>query len=52
MQKRFQAQFTALDSRYKALRDPGAYPVGLSAELIKLQNETVHKVKLKELGES
>lgn len=52
VQKRFQKQFAALGSRYKAIRQPDAYPVTLSAELKALQKEVVREVKMKELGES
>lgn len=51
-QKRFQEQFTAMDDKYKAIREPDRYPVHLSAELETLQTQVVREVKIKELGES
>lgn len=51
-QKRFQEHFAALEDRYKAIREPDAYPVHLSSELKSLQSEVVHEVMIKKLGES
>jgi hypothetical protein len=41
-----------LDNAYKRLKVPNEYPVELSPELLKLQQEVVQEVREKELGES
>jgi nicotinate phosphoribosyltransferase len=52
IRKRFLEEFDALDEPYKVLKNPKTYPVELGPELRKLQDEVVHEVIEKELGES
>lgn len=52
IRERFHQEFASLDDRYKAIKDPQEYPVGLGPGLKKLQEEVVQKTKEKELGES
>ena len=49
---RFLKEFSTLDDRFKAVQNPPAYPVELSEALKRRQEEAVHAVKEKELGES
>lgn len=52
MRGRLADDLAALPEAHKALKDPRPYPVGLSAELKRLQSEIVQEVVEKELGES
>jgi nicotinate phosphoribosyltransferase len=52
VRSRFREEFEELGDRYKAITDPEQFPVELSEDLKKLQEEIVHVVKEKELGES
>jgi nicotinate phosphoribosyltransferase len=49
---RFREEFKLLDDGCKAITDPEPFPVGLSEGLRQLQEQVVHEVKDKELGES
>lgn len=49
---RFREEFEKLDDGCKAIADPEAFPVALSDGLRTLQEQVVHEVKEKELGES
>jgi len=49
---RFREEFEQLDDCHKAITNPKPFPVELSGGLQKLQEEVVHEVKEKELGES
>jgi hypothetical protein len=49
---RFQRDFAALDPACKALEHPSPYPVELGSGLMKLQDDVIHEVIEKELGES
>lgn len=50
--ERFKEEYDALDDCYKAIKNPKSFPVELNPSLEKLQEEVVHEVKEKELGES
>lgn len=52
IRQRLQNELNHLDDAYKRLKDPDEYPVELSPELRKLQEEVVQEVREKELGES
>ena len=45
----FQEEFSRLPARYKALRDPPAYPVSLSPGLLRLQEEAQRRVEQEEV---
>ena len=49
---RFREEFAMLGDEYKTLGLPGTYPVRLTDKLTKLQEKVVHKVRVRELGES
>jgi len=49
---RFREEFEQLDDCHKAITNPKPFPVELSGGLQNLQEEVVHEVKEKELGES
>ncbi len=49
---RFLGEFAFLDESHKSLADPALFPVDLGPELEKMQNQIVHEVIEKELGES
>jgi nicotinate phosphoribosyltransferase len=48
----FQTQFARLPEAHKALDDPAAFPVGLSAGLQELQSRVIRQIRRRELGES
>jgi nicotinate phosphoribosyltransferase len=50
--ERFRQAFAALDDSHKALKEPAEFPVGLSDELRRLQQEVVQETREKEQGES
>lgn len=53
IQKVFLDEFSRLDSKYKSLEKvEEEYPVYLSPELKKVQSRTMHRIRVKELGES
>jgi nicotinate phosphoribosyltransferase len=52
IKERFQKEFAMLDEAYKKLKDSSSFPVKLSPGLKKLQEQVVHEVREKELGES
>ncbi len=52
IRERFQKEFAMLDGRYKRLDNPAHLPIALSAGLRELQEQVIHQVKEKELGES
>ncbi len=52
IRERFAQEFAALADAHKRLKDPQTYPVEQSAELRRLQSETMQAVIEKELGES
>lgn len=52
IQDRFGAEFASLDKAYKRLENPVEYAVELGPELQALQEEVVHEIREKELGES
>ncbi len=52
IRERFQKEFNALDDDFKTLKNPKLFPVEISCGLEKLQNQVVHEVMEKELGES
>jgi nicotinate phosphoribosyltransferase len=52
IRKRFLEEFDALDGSHRSLEKPETYPVELGPELKRLQDEVVHEVIEKELGES
>lgn len=52
MRERFQKDFDAMDDELKELKKPKPYPVELGRGLVKLQDEVIHEVIEKELGES
>jgi nicotinate phosphoribosyltransferase len=52
IRKRFLEEFTMLDEKYKKLENSSQFPVKLSPGLKKLQQQVVHEVREKELGES
>jgi len=52
IRERFQQEFEHLDEKHKSLREPARVEVELGKELRKLQEEVIHEVKEKELGES
>jgi nicotinate phosphoribosyltransferase len=49
---RFETEFASLDKAYKRLENPVEYPVELAPDLQALQEEVVHEIREKELGES
>lgn len=49
---RFLNEFSTLEDRYKKLNQPESYPVELGLELQQLQQQVVHDVRERELGES
>jgi nicotinate phosphoribosyltransferase len=49
---RFKDEFSQLGDEVKAIENPGQFPVEISPELKKLQNQVIHRVVEKELGES
>jgi len=49
---RFLEEFAFLDESHKSLTDPALFPVDLGPELEKMQDQIVHEVIEKELGES
>jgi nicotinate phosphoribosyltransferase len=49
---RFREEFALLGDERKALETPEPYPVRLTDKLMRLQEKTVHRVRVKELGES
>jgi nicotinate phosphoribosyltransferase len=52
IRKRYLEEFDTLDASHKSLEKPETYPVELAPELKSLQDEVVHEVIVKELGES
>ena len=52
IRKRCQDELSRLDQSCKSLEDPAVYPVELSRDLQELQDEVVHEIREKELGES
>lgn len=52
LRQRFEDEFASLPERYKSLKEPPEYPVGLSRSLRECQEKVVHRVREKELGES
>lgn len=49
---RFREEFEQLHDDYKAITNPEPFPVELNMDLRRLQEQVVHEVKEKELGES
>jgi nicotinate phosphoribosyltransferase len=52
MRQRFEDDFSHLGDAVKAIENPAQFPVDISPELEKLQENVIHKVIEKELGES
>jgi nicotinate phosphoribosyltransferase len=52
IKERFQKEFAMLDEEHRRLEDPSPFPVRLSCGLKKLQEQVIHEVREKELGES
>jgi nicotinate phosphoribosyltransferase len=52
IRERFKEEFRYLDDAHKALQDPKPYLVEISPGLESLQQQIIHKVREKELGES
>lgn len=52
IRQRFEDEFSRLGDAVKAIQSPEQFPVEISPELEKLQDQVVHRVIEKELGES
>ena len=51
IRERFREEFAGLDEKYKAIRDPGNFPVTLSPKLESLQQRAVEKINKRGRGE-
>ena len=51
IRERFREEFSGLDEKYKAIRDPGNFPVTLSPKLESLQQRAVEKINKRGRGE-
>jgi nicotinate phosphoribosyltransferase len=52
IRQRFKDEFSQLGDEVKAIENPAQFPVEISPELKKLQNQVIHRFVEKELGES